>query len=240
MTYMVSAVLMWLVGGEWTVVKETLTSRNPFQLIITFKNLTVEGVQYLSSCSFSILVLLKSSGSLTFGSTDVLNVQLSRVVGDETGDNKRLGILFAMMGLGCFIGPIGAERCISMKKPRSILASCVISLGILSFGFSGMGFSSSFQSICFFMAVRGGASSVIWINSTLLLQKFSRKDMLGRVFSVDLTFCTLCISLSSFIAGALEDNAGMRPEDVCIIMAGMGFIIFLAWGYYFLNYNDSF
>eukprot|EP00590_Aulacoseira_subarctica_P002029 CAMPEP_0172434674 /NCGR_PEP_ID=MMETSP1064-20121228/70758_1 /TAXON_ID=202472 /ORGANISM="Aulacoseira subarctica , Strain CCAP 1002/5" /LENGTH=276 /DNA_ID=CAMNT_0013182909 /DNA_START=795 /DNA_END=1622 /DNA_ORIENTATION=- len=234
MTYFFSAALMWLVDGKWSVNKESMTSTHPANLIITCHNLIAEGLQYLSTCSFGLFVFLKSSAFITSGATDVLNVQLSHLADDETGDSRRLGILFAMVGIGSFIGPLIAERYVIMKQPRSILAACVVSLGILSFSFAGMGVSSSFQSICFFTAIRGMGTSTMWINSSLLLQKFSRKDMLGRVLSVELALFMLCMSLSAFLAGTLEDKTGMSPEGVCIIMACVGFFIFIGWGYYFL------
>ena len=64
--------------------------------------------------------------------------------------------------------------------------------------------------------------------------------MLGRVLSVELALFMLCMSLSAFVAGTLEDKTGMSPEGVCIIMSCFGFFIFIGWGYYFLLDNYSF
>lgn len=225
---------MWLVGGKWNVAKdERISNANPLQLIIAYKVLTYEGIQYLSRSSFAIFVTLKSTGAVTFGCSDVLNVRLSHKADDEARDSTRLGILFAMFGLGCLIGPLISDRFVSMKRPRSIHGACVIAFAVLSMGFAGMGLSRSFHSVCISTVIRGCGSSVLWINSTLLLQKYSQEDMLGRVMSVDLALCTLITSISAFVAGSLEDKTSLGPQDVCIIMALVGFFIFIAWSIYF-------
>jgi hypothetical protein len=61
--------------------------------------------------------------------------------------------------------------------------------------------------------------------------------MLGRVMSVDFALCTLFTSVSAFVVGALEDETSLSPQDVCIIMAFVGFLIFVAWGIYYLCTN---
>ncbi len=195
MTYLLSAHLMWLVGGKWTVAREErIRSKNPLQLIITYKALTLEGIQYLSACSFAVFVILKSTGAITFGCSDVLNVRLSHVAEDEARDGTRLGILFAMFGLGCLIGPLVSDRFVSMKRPRSILGACVIAFALLSMGFAGMGLSTSFHSVCFSTVIRGCGSSVLWINSTLLLQvmrRYEKIQFVVRLSDAALTFIYL-------------------------------------------------
>jgi hypothetical protein len=75
---------------------------------------------------------------------------------------------------------------------------------------------------------------------SISLQKFSQEDMLGRVMSVDFALCTLLTSISAFVAGALEDKTSLGPQAVCIIMALVGFFIFVAWSIYFLCGNIVF
>ena len=70
-------------------------------------------------------------------------------------------------------------------------------------------------------------------------QKITRKDMYGRVLSVDLMLTTFFSTVSAFAGGALEDM-GKTPEDVSLAMAFIGFSIFIAWGYYFIRERDSF
>ncbi len=79
---------MWLVGGEWTVAKGCVHSHNPFQLLIEYKDLVLEGFHYLTTCSFAILITLKSSCAIIIGSADVLNVQLSHNAEDEDRDSR--------------------------------------------------------------------------------------------------------------------------------------------------------
>jgi MFS family permease len=170
---------MWLVGGKWSVAKDRIISINPFQLIAQYKILAVEGIQYLSTCSFAMFVILKSSGAVVMGGADVLNVQLSHRAEDEARDSTRLGILLAMFGLGFLIGPLVSDRFVSMKQPHRILCACVISFALLSIGYIGMGMSTSFHCVCISTVVRGSGSSVLWINSTLLLQVMNKRKTAG-------------------------------------------------------------
>jgi hypothetical protein len=75
--------------------------------------------------------------------------------------------------------------------------------------------------------------SALTVSISIILQKYSQEDMLGRVMSVDLALCTLITSISAFVAGSLEDKTSLGPQDVCIIMALVGFLIFVAWSIYF-------
>jgi hypothetical protein len=170
---------MWLVGGEWSVATEQISSTNPLQLVTKFKALIFEGIQYLSTCSFAMFVILKTSGSIIIGCADVLNVRLSHIKEDEARDSERLGILLAMFGLGFLIGPLVSERFVTIKRPRSILGACVIAFALLSLGFVGMGLSTSFHCVCFSTVIRGCGSSVLWINSTLLLQVIYHRKVSG-------------------------------------------------------------
>ena len=48
-----------------------------------------------------------------------------------------------------------------------------------------MAASTTIVHICASNAVRAFGSSIVWINTTLLLQILTREDMLGRVLSFD-------------------------------------------------------
>jgi hypothetical protein len=63
--------------------------------------------------------------------------------------------------------------------------------------------------------------------------------MLGRVMSIDYALSTLFTSSMAFVAGALEDKTFLSPNDVCIIMAVAGFLVFVAWGIFFLFTSEK-
>lgn len=57
--------------------------------------------------------------------------------------------------------------------------------------------------------------------------------------SADYALSTLSASLLAFVAGILEDKSSLSPQDICMIMACVGFLIFVAWALYFLCTNET-
>jgi hypothetical protein len=52
---------------------------------------------------------------------------------------------------------------------------------------------------------RSNGSTIIWVNSTLLLQTLTAKDMLGRILAIEYVFYTIFEALSATSAGRLQD-----------------------------------
>lgn len=189
---------MWLVGGEWSGAEEEQSNDQNTSLSIgkawsTFKSMTIEGISYLWNSSFGVFVLIKASGALSLGSADVLNVSLSHIQEDDDGDEKRLGILFAMTGIGCLLGPIATEKIADLRNTGAMICASFIGIAFMTISFalissvdsikmnfphfpilrllcadSGGSFKFAFVCVCTFL--RGVGSSIMWVNSTLLLQ----------------------------------------------------------------------
>lgn len=63
------------------------------------------------------LTLIKGSGSFCWGAVDVLNVKFSEMKSMQSlGDGSQtLGLIFAAVGLGCFLGPLTFNK---LTPPR--------------------------------------------------------------------------------------------------------------------------
>ena len=210
-TFLVSAFLLWLIDGEYNV-----STNDKKEKESSFTSL-INGSKYLRSSFFLSLIFLKASAALAYGACDVLNVVLS-----EEGDgnpNTKLGILFSLVGVGCLLGPLLTEPFVSVELPSTVQLSCVLSFGICFFGYIGWSFKSSFLIISIFATIRSAGSSIIWINSTILLQKFSSPEMLGRVLAVDYALALLAEALSAFYAGLLIDKGGLSAYEVSFVLA---------------------
>jgi len=132
--------------------------------------MTGDGIHYLRQSFFGPLVFLKASGALLYGASDILNVSFSQQENDEKGSSIRLGVLFACMGAGCFFAPLIAERFTDMKNMRSLQIACIVGYALITFGMAGMGYYPDFVVICLFTMLRSSGSSIMWINSSILLQ----------------------------------------------------------------------
>jgi hypothetical protein len=230
LTYVASAVLLWMVRGDYNVADTEKEYETPYD---QFRRMTVDGGRYLRSSFFGILVFLKASAALTYGAADVLNVSLSEQVDDGINDSsQRLGILFSVAGVGCLLGPLMTEPWVNMDRPESLQLSCIVSFGVVAVGFYGWGLFHSFWSLCLFACIRSAGSSVLWINSSLLLQKFSEPELLGRVMAVDYALALLTESLSAFICGVLQDHLGLTVDEVSLVEAIGATLLMILWGWY--------
>jgi len=206
-----------------------------------FNGMTIQGINYLRSKPWGPFVLLKFCAALIYGAADVLNVSYSErglddgddAMTTEESSSQRLGILFAFVGIGCFIGPIVADPFTDMDRSESLERMCWISFLSMAVGCYGLSQVESFGWVCVMTSVRSAGSSIVWIDSSLLLQKFASNNMLGRVMAVDYALATLSEAFSAMAGGMLQDDVGMSAEDVSLIMAVVGLVTLVVWGVYF-------
>jgi len=258
-TYLLSACFIWMIRGRYvatatdeasedgiastiTVAKDDLSDNATQWISLTeATKMMTDGFAYLRSKSWGALVFLKFCACLVYGSADVLNVAFSEkryTNGDSNdadldGSSGRLGILFASVGVGCFVGPVVIEKVTDVENTSSLEAACVVSYLLLGLGYFGMAGIDSFLSLCIFNALRAAGSSIIWIYSSLLLQKFCSNDMLGRVMAVDYALSTLSEAVAVIAGGLLLDIAGLSPYHVSFIMAILALATMIMWTVYF-------
>lgn len=251
LSYLASAVFIWKIKGRYNPVEldkgpqiirhktndveETKIDESNDESKLSFANfssMTKEGVVYLRSQPWGAFVFLKFCAALIYGASDILNVSFSEQV-DMDGRSQRLGILFAFVGIGCFLGPIIAEPCSHMGNISSLERSCLISFSLMALGCYGMWRFDHFILICISTSVRSAGSSVVWIYSSLLLQKLSSSSMLGRVVAVDYSLAMLSESVSALLGGILQDDAGLSAAQVSLIMAIVALTTLFMWGIYF-------
>ena len=103
----------------------------------------------------------------------------------------------------------------------------------MALGCFGMSQLNHFIGICASTSVRASGSSVVWIYSSLLLQKLSSISMLGRVSAVDYALETLSEDLSALLGGVLQDDVGMSAAQVSLTMALVASATLVTWAIYF-------
>ena len=204
LSYLISASLMWLMGGSWEVSdrenklrleefgSESIISKIE-KVFQSCNQMTRYGAEYIWSSSLLPLVLIKASGGIVFGAADPLNVKFAHVEGDSSNDGKRLGMIYASLGLACLVGPLIADPLTDMKRPQTLMTACMIGLLFVTVSFAGWALIDSLFFVCFFTIVRGLGSSILWINSSLLIQvsmtdprmivklQYSNKCVLARI-----------------------------------------------------------
>lgn len=131
--------------------------------------MTYEGIRYMQSSPYGGIILIKFSGALMFGASDVMNAAFAEI---DTGELKSewLGVLFACVGIGAMLGPLLSDPCVNMGRLVTVQRLCVASFGVVAIGYVGIGASSTFSLLCLSTIIRASGMSVSWIDSTLLIQ----------------------------------------------------------------------
>jgi MFS family permease len=235
--YLISAILMYCVGGNFKVAPDA-KYESVWQQI---KGMTVDGARYLYSAFFGGLVFFKASVALVAGATNVLNVSLSERddsgtwLMDSLDTEQKLGILFSITGIGCILGPLISDPLTDIEKPKALQLACVWGFVAVTVGCLGISIFHPFWAVCFFTAMRSAGSGITHLDSTFLLQKFTAKEMLGRVSALDEALATLAEALSSLLCGVMFDRGHLTPEGVSGAQGFLGFLFVIAWSMYHIS-----
>jgi hypothetical protein len=129
-----------------------------------------------------------------------------------------IGVLFAARGIGTAIGPFVARRFAGEGRARM---QTTIGIAFLIGGVFYIAFGSSTNFI-FALLVLGIAhtgGSILWVFSTVLLQRGVEDRFRGRVFAAELALLTLTMATSNYFTGELLDRFRLSPR---ILTVGIG------------------
>lgn len=228
LTYLLSAGFMAAIGGSWDVSPPSDSAADE-SLIEVVRGMVYDGAQYLRHSDFGVLVLMKPSMELIWGAGDILSVSFAEP-GSIEGRSRRLGMLFASSGVGCVVGPLITDRFVKIDYPPSIQRLCLWGMASVALGCALMGmFACQLRALYFAVAMRAMGSSIVWVNSALLLQHFSAPEMLGRVTSIELAFTLLAQIVSALGAGVLEDRANWSPGQLSFALCGVSSFFLVLW-----------
>merc|ERR1711976_97089 len=176
--------------------------------------------------------LLKGSAALAYGAVDVLNVSFSArgAESDSSKTSLKLGVLFGCVGVGCILGSMITDAISDLAFPRRIARLSVGGFGCLFVALFWMAATpDSFLSLCLSTVVRCIGSSIVWIASTLLIQKFTPQNLLGRVSSFDSGVAMFAEALSALAGGMLMDKEDVSAEELSLFLAVIAFCFFFFW-----------
>jgi len=176
--------------------------------------------------------LLKGSTALAYGAVDVLNVSFS-ARGSELDPSKtslKLGVLFGCVGVGCILGSMITDAISDLAFPRRIVRLSIGGFGCLFVALFWMAATPDFfTSLCLSTVIRAMGSSIVWIASTLLIQKFTPQDLLGRVSSFDSGVAMLAEALSALGGGMLMDKEDISAEELSLFLGVIALCFFFFW-----------
>jgi MFS family permease len=191
---------------------------------------TVEGVRYVKHRPRVLAFLLvKPAWGLGGGILTMLAVFGEKIFPVGRSAATGIGVLFAARGIGTAVGPFLARRIAGEGRARM---QTTIGISFLVGGAFYIAFGTA-RNFLFALVVLGLAhmgGSVLWVFSTVLLQRDVEDRFRGRVFAAELALLTLTMAASNYLTGEMLDRFGWSPRYVTV---GIG-ILFLMPGMFWL------
>jgi MFS family permease len=193
---------------------------------------TIEGARYVSHRPRVLAYLLvKPAWGMGGGILTLLAVFGERIFPVAGKAATGIGVLFTARGIGTAIGPFIARRWAGETRSHMQTA---IGIGFLIGGifYISFGVGHSFIFALFFLAFAHAGGSILWVFSTVLLQRATEDQFRGRVFAAELGLATLTMAASNYIVGELMDRFGLSPR---VVTAGVGTFFLLPGLIWFLT-----
>lgn len=185
---------------------------------------TVEGARYVKHRRRVLAYLMvKPAWGLGGGILTLLAVFGERVFPVAGKTATGIGVLFTARGIGTAVGPIVARRWAgeTTKQMQNAIGVAFLIGGVFYIAF---GLSPSFGWALLFLAIAHTGGSILWVFSTVLLQRDVEDEFRGRVFAAELALLTLTMAASNYLVGELMDRFGFSPRTVT---AGVGTLFLL-------------
>lgn len=188
---------------------------------------TVDGIKYVKDRPRVLATLLvKPAWGLGGGILTLLAVFGERIFPVGRNAAAGIGVLFAARGIGTAVGPIVARRISGEgSKPMQISIGIAFLLGGMGYILFGTATSFVFALVVLGIAHCGG--SILWVFSTVILQRDVEDKFRGRVFAAELALLTLTMAASNYVTGELLDRFQISAR---IVTVGIG-IFFVMPGF---------
>jgi len=221
LTYLLSAVLIFTV----TLPKRPLRAKTKLSISKALGITdTFEGVRYVTERPRLLaLLLVKTAWGLGGGILALLAVFGEKIFPIRGSGATGIGVLYAARGIGTAIGPIAARR-FAGDSQKSMQTAIGVAFFMGAIFYIGFGMSTNFALAIVMLVIAHAGGSILWVNSTVLLQHAVEDSFRGRVFAADFAMLTLTMAISNYVTGELLDRFGFSPRAVTI---GIGCVFLL-------------
>jgi predicted MFS family arabinose efflux permease len=190
---------------------------------------TIEGVRYVKRRPRVLAVLLvKPAWGLGGGILALLAVFGEKIFPIGKDAATGIGVLFAERGIGTAVGPIVARR-IAGEGNRRMQTTIGIAFLIASAFYMTFGVATSFTLALVVLGLAHCGGSILWVFSTVLLQREVEDNFRGRVFAAELALLTLTMAVSNYATGELLDRFQLSPRAVAVGIGAFFLLPGLVW-----------
>ena len=190
---------------------------------------TIEGARYVKDRPRVLaLLLVKPAWGLGGGILTLLAVFGEKIFPVGKSAATGIGVLFAARGIGTAVGPIVARR-ISGEGKKRMQVSIGIAFLIGGAFYMAFGWATSFVVALLVLGLAHTGGSILWVFSTVLLQRCVEDNFRGRVFATELALLTLTMAISNYATGELLDRFGLSARTVAIVIGALFVLPGVAW-----------
>jgi len=190
---------------------------------------TIDGIRYVKNRPRVLaLLLVKPAWGLGGGILTLLAVFGERIFPVGQGAAGGIGVLFTARGIGTAVGPIVARR-ISGEGNKRMQASIGIAFLIAGVFYIAFGSATSFVFALIVLGIAHCGGSILWVNSTVILQRRVEDSFRGRVFAAELALLTLTMAASNYVTGELLDRYQISPRIVTVGIGSFFMIPGITW-----------
>lgn len=196
---------------------------------------TIEGIRYVKDRPRVLaLLLVKPAWGLGGGILTLLAVFGERIFPVGKSAATGIGVLFAARGIGTAVGPIVARR-LAGEGEKRMQAAIGISFILAGVFYAAFGSATSFVFALVVLGIAHCGGSILWVFSTVILQRAVDDNFRGRVFAAELALLTLTMAASNYATGELLDRFKISPRAVTIgigiffLMPGLAWFLTQRW-----------
>jgi len=185
----------------------------------------LEGVRYVRrQAPLAVAVFVKAGLGVTGASWVIFPIMGRYVfpvkghgIDPERGALLGMSLLMGARGLGALMGPVLTAPWVQ-QHPQRLRVGIMAGFFLYSAGYIGLKFiqDPSLAYVVVTLSHMGGA--MVWVFSSTLLQLMTDDKFRGRVFAAELSFCTIVLAITAYLAGVLID----RGVDVRTIALATG------------------
>ena len=195
---------------------------------------TLEGARYVKDrLRVFALLMVKPAWGLGGGILTLLAVFGERIFPVGKSAATGIGVLFAARGIGTAVGPIVARR-MAGEGDRRMQISIGIAFLIGGVFYIAFGTATSFIFALIVLGVAHMGGSILWVFSTVLLQRSVEDNFRGRVFAAELALLTLTMAASNYVTGELLDRFHISPR---VVTVGIGLLFVVPGITWFVTYK---
>ncbi len=185
---------------------------------------TIEGARYVwQRPRVLALLLVKPAWGAGGGILTLLAVFGEKIFPVGGKPAVGIGVLYAARGIGTAVGPILMRR-VAGETRRQMQTAIGVAFLVGGLFYAAFGLATSFALAIVVLMIAHAGGSVVWVNSTVLLQRAVEDEFRGRVFAAELALLTLTMAASNYLTGELLDRFHLSPRTVTV---GIGIFFML-------------